>query len=220
MGQQTLLIIDSRSLSRECFAQALSATEPSLTVHAFGSIDDWKRYAGKNATLSAVLFVLGSRKVTDALVAEEIAKLIREFTGVPMILVGESDDISQIVHALELGAQGYIPSSISVRVCVEAISLVIAGGTFVPGSSVLSIKKLLQQSAGVVQPPMGGMFTHRQAAVAEALRRGKANKIIAYDLNLRESTVKVHIRNIMKKLNATNRTEVACKVNELFPIAA
>ena len=46
----------------------------------------------------------------------------------------------------------------------------------------------------------------------------KANKIIAYELKLRESTVKVHIRNIMKKLKATNRTEVACKVNDLFPV--
>jgi DNA-binding NarL/FixJ family response regulator len=62
-----------------------------------------------------------------------------------------------------------------------------------------------------------GMFTLRQAEVVKALRRGKANKIIAYELNLRESTVKVHIRNIMKKLKATNRTEVAYKINDLFP---
>ncbi len=61
------------------------------------------------------------------------------------------------------------------------------------------------------------MFTARQAAVIEALRRGKANKIIAYELSMCESTVKVHIRNIMKKLNATNRTEVAYKMDTLFP---
>jgi DNA-binding NarL/FixJ family response regulator len=47
----------------------------------------------------------------------------------------------------------------------------------------------------------------------EALRRGKANKIIAYELNMRESTVKVHVRNIMKKLKAKNRTEVAFLTN-------
>jgi DNA-binding NarL/FixJ family response regulator len=62
------------------------------------------------------------------------------------------------------------------------------------------------------------MFTARQAEVVEALRRGKANKIIAYELKLRESTVKVHIRNIMKKVKATNRTEVAYKINDLFPM--
>jgi DNA-binding NarL/FixJ family response regulator len=60
------------------------------------------------------------------------------------------------------------------------------------------------------------MFTARQAAVVEALRRGKANKIIAYELKMRESTVKVHVRAIMKKLKARNRTEVAFLANGLM----
>ena len=60
-----------------------------------------------------------------------------------------------------------------------------------------------------------GVFTSRQIAVIEALRRGKANKIIAHELKMRESTVKVHVRNIMKKLNAKNRTEVAYLANQL-----
>ena len=55
----------------------------------------------------------------------------------------------------------------------------------------------------------GGFFTERQAAVVEKLSQGKPNKIIAYELDMQESTVKVHIRNIMRKLKATNRTEVA-----------
>jgi hypothetical protein len=49
--------------------------------------------------------------------------------------------------------------------------------------------------------------------VVESLRQGKPNKIIAYELNLCESTVKVHVRNIMKKLRAKNRTEVAFLMN-------
>ena len=60
------------------------------------------------------------------------------------------------------------------------------------------------------------MFTRRQVAVIDALRKGKANKIIAYELNMCESTVKVHVRNIMKKLNAKNRTEVAYLASELM----
>jgi DNA-binding NarL/FixJ family response regulator len=59
------------------------------------------------------------------------------------------------------------------------------------------------------------MFTAREADVVEALRQGKANKIIAYELNLCESTVKVHIRSIMRKLKATNRTEVAYKLRDV-----
>ena len=63
---------------------------------------------------------------------------------------------------------------------------------------------------------MPSIFTARQNDVAEALRHGKANKVIAYELNMCESTVKVHIRNIMRKLNATNRTEAVYKMDTLF----
>ena len=57
------------------------------------------------------------------------------------------------------------------------------------------------------------MFTNRQTAVVGALCQGKSNKVIAYELNMCESTVKVHVRNIMKKLKAKNRTEVAVLVS-------
>jgi hypothetical protein len=47
------------------------------------------------------------------------------------------------------------------------------------------------------------------------LWNGSANKLIAYELRMSESTVKVHIRNIMKKLNATNRTQVVVQTRQL-----
>jgi DNA-binding NarL/FixJ family response regulator len=71
---------------------------------------------------------------------------------------------------------------------------------FVPANSVLSMRRLTDSGSRDTLP-LTGMFTLTQAEVAQALG-GKANKIIAYELNLRESTVKVHIRNIMKKLFA------------------
>ena len=55
-------------------------------------------------------------------------------------------------------------------------------------------------------------------AVVNALRQGKANKTIAFELNMCESTVKVHVRNIMRKLKATNRTEVAYIYNKAFSL--
>jgi DNA-binding NarL/FixJ family response regulator len=46
------------------------------------------------------------------------------------------------------------------------------------------------------------------------LRQGKANKIIAYELGMKESTVKVHVRNIMRKMGATNRTQAVYKAQQ------
>jgi DNA-binding NarL/FixJ family response regulator len=52
-------------------------------------------------------------------------------------------------------------------------------------------------------------LTARQKAVLAQLQQGKANKIIAHELGMSESTAKVHIRNIMRKMGATNRTQAA-----------
>lgn len=52
-------------------------------------------------------------------------------------------------------------------------------------------------------------LTSREWDVLRILREGRQNKIIAFELGISESTVKVHLRNIMKKLHASNRTQVA-----------
>jgi DNA-binding NarL/FixJ family response regulator len=59
----------------------------------------------------------------------------------------------------------------------------------------------------------GAALTPRQFEVLERLREGKANKLIARDLNMTEATVKVHVRQIMRKLGAANRTQaVLCAI--------
>ncbi|MER9651143.1 response regulator transcription factor [Mesorhizobium sp. M0199] len=214
-GRGCLLILDGRALGRECLASALADHELGMEIAAMGSIDEWRVKKGSAPPLAAILFNLGGRKVTDHGIADEIRHISSEFKSVPVVILADTEDLAHILTALECGARGYIPTSVEIDVCVEAINLAAAGGIFVPASSVLCMRHLIGSGSRDTQP-LTGMFTLRQAEVAQALRRGKANKIIAYELNLRESTVKVHIRNIMKKLKATNRTEVAYKVNDLF----
>jgi DNA-binding NarL/FixJ family response regulator len=113
------------------------------------------------------------------------------------------------MRAIENGARGYIPTSMTLGIAVEAVRLVEAGGTFVPISCVMPSSQ--NQGNGGNQ-----LFTARQIMVVEALCRGKANKQIAFELGMCESTVKVHIRHIMRKLKARNRTEVAMMVSNLF----
>ncbi|MER9265782.1 response regulator transcription factor [Mesorhizobium sp. M0410] len=214
-GRECLLILDGRALDRECLASALVDHDLGMQVVAMGSIGEWRVKKGSALPLAAILFNLGGRKVTDHGIADEISHISSEFKSVPVVILADTEELAQILTALECGARGYIPTSVGIDVCVEAINLAAAGGIFVPASSVLSMRHLIHSGSRDTQP-LTGMFTLRQAEVAQALRRGKANKIIAYELNLRESTVKVHIRNIMKKLKATNRTEVAYKVNDLL----
>jgi len=213
-GEGLVMIVDKRALERECLARGLVEHNPTLRVSAVGSLDEIQHIAGE-AEPSAILVILGSRKVSDQSVRAELAHFIAEIGDVPVIVVVDSDEPAEVLAALECGARGYIPTSVTVKVAAEAIGLARAGGIFVPASCVLALRELIHSSANGARP-LAGMFTIREAAVVEALKKGKANKIIAYELNLCESTVKVHIRNIMKKLKATNRTEVAYKLRQML----
>jgi DNA-binding NarL/FixJ family response regulator len=138
----------------------------------------------------------------------------------PTVIMSDTDDIDEVSTAIERGARGFIPTSLSLDVMIEALRLVRAGGVFVPASSLIPALRLNDtRNSG---RDGNTMFTARQVAVVKALSKGKANKIIAHELNMREGTVKVHVRNIMKKLNAKNRTEVALMASRLLqePVSA
>ncbi|KQO76286.1 response regulator transcription factor [Rhizobium sp. Leaf262] len=211
--QRTLLIIDVRFLSRQCLSYSISTHKKDINVVSFASIADWQGRRAEFPVPDAILMSIGSRNLTIPAVATEIRSVCSEI-DLPIILLADANEFSQIVNALECGVKGYIPSSVSLDVCVEAISLTMAGGMFVPVGSIPMMRTSIEKPSTC---RLSDFFTDRQLEVVEALRRGKANKIIAFELDMQESTVKVHVRNIMKKVRASNRTEVAFKIMELMP---
>jgi DNA-binding NarL/FixJ family response regulator len=207
-----IVVIEKRALVRECLARCLKAVS-GHTVISFPSVDSWIEVRNDISASLIMLSIVG--KPSDPEPHREISRLSKPNNALPTILLSDAEEPDQIVEAISQGARGYIPTSVPLDVVVEVMRLVKAGGTFVPASSLIAS---IRSNDGIMasQQNGNGLFTARQAAVVEALRRGKANKIIAYELNMRESTVKVHIRNIMKKLKARNRTEVAFMTNELI----
>lgn len=214
-ADHVIVVIDHRELERECLVRGLASQSPTHRFLSYASVEQWQ-HAENRETPSAILLTIADKRINDPRSAETITALVTAADPVPVIMLADTDELPQIVAALRYGARGFIPTNVGLRVAAEAIAMTIAGGVFVPASSVLAVsEQLLEYQAPQRQGQ--NLFTDRQMAVVEALRRGRANKIIAYELNLRESTVKVHIRNIMRKLNATNRTEVAFKIHNMFP---
>lgn len=212
---ETLVLIDRRTLERECFVRSIEMSHPRVAVAGFGSVEDWRASAMSLGEPSAILVNIGSREVSDPAVTDELINILDGVRPVPVIVIAESEDLRDMIAAIDCGARGYIPASIGFEFIVEAMRLTAAGGMFLPAASVLSLRDAIRPKADAT-PGLDKQFTSRQLDVVNALRRGKANKIIAFELDMSESTVKVHIRNIMKKLKATNRTEAAFKLNSLF----
>ncbi|MGL4962102.1 MAG: LuxR C-terminal-related transcriptional regulator, partial [Inquilinus sp.] len=209
-GLRTVAIIDRRALGRETLTQALAAADARFQSRAFADIGEWQRSPDRGET-SVILLESGAVSHDDPSLEDELQALVGAHPDIPVVVMGESEDSGHISKILAQGARGYIPTSVSLSVAIGALCLALAGGIFVPASALQNAVYKRPEREQSVHSLLG--LSERQAAVADAVALGKPNKIIAYELDLCESTVKVHLRTIMKKLQARNRTEVAFKLH-------
>lgn len=215
----TVLVVDPRSLTREGLTKLLE-NQDSIRVLAVASADDAAALREDEiADVGVVLLNIGYAGVGDQAVQHDLEALSSVTAARPVIIVSERNDSQHVGEALQLGARGYIPTTSTAQLLVGALFLVQAGGTFVPAEAfakALSERRPEVPERGIARTDetLGGL-TPRQLDVLSLLRQGKPNKIIAFELSMRESTVKVHVRAIMRKLKASNRTEVVFRASNM-----
>ena len=209
----TIVVIERRALLRDCLTKSFEAALGSAVI-SFPSVENWVEVMDPSSACVIVLSV-GGRSANTESTQREISLLNRVANQRPIILLADTEEPSQIVEALQSGTRGYIPTSVSLAIAIEAMRLVRAGGVYAPAASVIAAN-CKNSPAKNGTGTRNVMFTERQTAILDKLCKGKPNKIIAYELGMCESTVKVHVRNIMKKLKATNRTQIAYLVRELM----
>jgi DNA-binding NarL/FixJ family response regulator len=214
-NHRSIALIESRSFLRDCLIRSLTPVSRG-TIHAYQSVEDWCRAASDASQSLVILSMGGQDRGNELRQVETIASCVDN--DAPLIVISEIEEPDHIIALIEKGARGFLPSEISLDIAVEAMNLVRAGGIFVPASSLLASRSSSAGAAasGAAELAAPSFFTARQLAVVKALRQGKANKLIAYELNMCESTVKVHVRNIMRKLKAKNRTQVAFMAGKLL----
>jgi len=225
----SIVVVESRRLVRESLVHCIRA-HIRLDLIGVQNIDEWMEL-GK--TREASLFVLDISACSSDDGKRMVQRTLEVAKGVPTAVLSDEQDLTNIGELLRYGVRGCIPTDLSLNVVIAAFELIRAGGTFVPAVTVMKASApavtrvepsaVIKASAPAVmraELPAAyspkGVFTARQVAVVNQLRLGKPNKVIAYTLAMRESTVKVHVRNIMKKINARNRTEVAILTNQML----
>ncbi len=219
----TIVLIDRRPLTRQCLGRWLQDGWPDLRVVSLGSPADLLDASRSLKDLHIIIFSIGSASVRDAEVLGKMTLLRRHMGRIPLVVLSDRDDVDDIVEAIEQGVRGYIPTSLEPAEAAAALQCVAAGGIFVPPSAVIKIAQERQNGPG---PPIEHetsalrRLTPRESEVLARLRQGKQNKIIAHELQITENTVKVFVRRILMKLDASNRTEVACQRAEQIPAAA
>jgi DNA-binding NarL/FixJ family response regulator len=215
----SMALIDPQPLTRHLIADRLAKEfSECATVTASSCQELLEMERQRIESLLFVIIYSRSAESTNTWVQNALELLRVRLPEASTVVLSDSDDVDEVNRALMHGARGFIPTSVEWVVALAALRLISAGGTFVPADALRSTAanpdgeregKRRRQSDGLD-------LTLRELAVIDLLREGKSNKQIAAQLDMQENTVKVHVRNILKKLDATNRTHAAFVANRLL----
>ena len=210
----SILYVESRAFFRECVSKALSSSYDDAGIVSCATVRECCRAGIEPGAVAFILYSVGHARSEFADLDDELAQLSEAFPAVPVILLSDVDTADHVLGAIKKGVRGFIQTSLTLDLVVEATHVVQAGGSFVPDKIVGALRSA---SADVAEGTRRrDDFTPRQVAVLKRLRQGKANRVIAHELEMSESRVKAHLRNLMQKLGATNRTQLVYLTKELF----
>jgi len=138
---------------------------------------------------------------------ELLQQIHREHLVLPVVVISGSDDTEEALQALGAGAMGYVPERSDLDTLVQALHLVLAGGTYVPPLKPRADEAPARAAAAAV-PDWGELpLTPRQKHVLHLLTQGLSNKLIARELGVSVDTVKDHVAAVLRALGASSRTQ-------------
>jgi len=213
-----MAFIDPKPLTRQSIGDLLARAFPECVMAVASTCEELLEIKGRRIESPTLVITYVRSAVTNTCVQSALELLRVRLPETSTVVFADSDDAAEVKRALTHGVRGYIPTSVEWEVAVAALRLISAGGTFVPADALRSTAaKPDDHPEDERQRRSDGRdLTPRELSVIDLLREGKPNKLIAARLDIQETTVKVHVRNILKKLNAANRTHAAFVANRLL----
>jgi DNA-binding NarL/FixJ family response regulator len=203
----TIVIADDHPLFRDALQQTLSSALrsrfPALGTCEAGSIDEVLAYAANGDEVELVLLDLRMPGMEGL---GGLIQLRRRFPGLPVVVVSATEDRATVQAAIAYGAAGYIPKSFDRDEIGQAIAMVLDGETFVPTLPGPAGEQGDEPRSAEIARRIRSL-TPQQLRVLKLIGHGKPNKIIAYELDIGETTVKAHVTAILRKLKVSSRTQ-------------
>jgi DNA-binding NarL/FixJ family response regulator len=204
-----ILVADDHPLYREAVRLRLERLLPDCSVVEGGSLDEiLAALAGADARSFDIILL--DIHLSDGDPGANVEKVIAAAGTIPVILMSGTASADIIKQAIARGARGFIPKTMQSELFATALSMVLGGGSYLP-------VEILQDSPVVPVEPadpqivrkFDELLTNREKQVLTLVATGASNKEIGRELNLAEVTVKLHVRQILRKIGARNRSEAA-----------
>jgi len=138
--------------------------------------------------------------------------LVEELPQTQVLMLTVSEDAEDLMDTLKSGARGYLLKNIDADYLVDAIRRAARGEAVMSPQMTSKLVRGLQAGGAEVVLPQAAVkdkVSPREREVLALLARGASNKEMARELQLAESTIKIHVQNILRKLNLTSRVQAA-----------
>jgi DNA-binding NarL/FixJ family response regulator len=191
-GVIRILTVDDHQLLREGIAAVIGG---QLDMALVGEASSGREAIESFSSLRPDVTLMDLR-MPDMNGIEAISAIRTEFPNARIIVLTTYAGDVQAAAALKAGAAGYLLKSLVRKELIETIRLVHAGKRRVPAEIATEIAEHVADDA----------LTEREIEVLQRVAAGKSNKLIAVELDISEGTVKTHMKSILPKLDASDRT--------------
>ena len=199
-----VLIIDDHPLYREGLKALLSGLQPGIQAWGVSAVDGAAAAVG-DAVPDLVLLDMNLPGTSHLQALQAMRTL---FEGASIVVVSGEEDPALMLAVVDAGAAGYIPKSADPDVTIQALRVVLAQGVYLPAAA---LRHAVKRTPKTAVPTL----SDKQQAVLQRLLQGKANKVIARELDIAEGTVKAHLSAVYMALGVNSRSQAMCKAYEL-----
>ncbi|WP_189467523.1 response regulator [Litchfieldella qijiaojingensis] len=211
-----LLIADDHPLFREAIGRVIRDGFEDTVLFETQDLDSTLALTQQHDDLDLILLDLNMPGMNGL---AGLIQLRNEAPTIPVVIISAEEEKQVILQAVTYGAVGFITKSSPREQMTKAIAQILEGNIYLPsdiiraGSS--SSTRATSRDEHTITAQQLETLTRKQLQVLEHMTRGESNKMIAYHLDIAETTVKAHVSAILRKLGVHNRVQAILSASDI-----